>query len=123
MTQSIHEKQHYEKGGLKVDNPKDVARKKLEGRFKQKQIKARLEKLSQNDDFIDYMYEILALCGYFTSGEGRVNGECYEKKGRLMIGNKIADDLTFLTSEGIMKIINLRKVLHSANIENILEEG
>ncbi len=80
-------KQYFEKDNLKVDNPKDVKRKRLEQRFIKKTIKLRMAKLARNDDFIDYMYELLALCGYFTSGEGLVNGQYYEKKGKLLIAN------------------------------------
>lgn len=123
MNQSTHEKQHFEKKGLKVDNKKDVERKKLEQRFKGKKKRENFNKLSKDPAFLDYMYELLAMCEYFTPGAGRVNGECYEKKGKLMVANKIADDLTFLSDGGIDEVNKLRRKLHAARVIQLENEG
>ncbi len=122
MNETIHKKQHYEKKGLKTDNPKDVARKRLEQRFKKKQIAKRLQKLSENPDFIDYMFELLQLSGYFNPGEGPSNSQIYGKQGRLQLGQKIADDLTFKTTDGINKIIQIRRELSALNPNTDIEE-
>jgi hypothetical protein len=115
-------KQSFEKKGLKIDNPKDVARKQLELRLKDKRKWVAFRALCNNQAFIDYIYEVLELCGYFNSGEGPVNGQYYEKKGRLTIANKIADDLMYRTEDGFEKVVGIRKAIFHTQANPIDEE-
>lgn len=116
----------HNKKDLKIDNRADVDRRRLEIRFSKKQKKARVARLAKNADFMEYIYELMVECEFFKSGEGKVNGECYEKKGKLIIANKIADDMTFLTDdgEGIQKIYKIRRECHVERINaELLKEG
>lgn len=120
---SLHTKQTFEKDKKgSLANIKDVQRKRLESRLRGKEFRRRFRKLTNDQGFIDYMYSLLVECEYFLPGEGRVNGECYEKKGKLMIATKIVEDLTFMTPDGINKIFQLRRELHGESIVNEEEE-
>lgn len=122
----MKKKQSFEKKNLKLDNPEHVERKKLEQKVLKKQFLAKFTELSKNEVFISYMYDLIALSEYWTSGAGPVNGQNYEKKGKLFMANKIVDDLTFLTEGGIgiTRINQMRREAHGDRVvEQLMNEG
>lgn len=123
MQQQITKHKHpIQKENLKVDNRKDVDRKRLEQRVLKKLGDDRLTRLCAQDDFIYFVYGIIERSGYYNTDEPN-NSEVYIKKGRRQLACEILNDLSAKTPDGDIKVAQLRRltVRDQLNISQLTE--